>query len=299
MPKPPSPAPAPAPSDFSMADVRTGFKGLAPSGTGDTQPWANAINTAAHQSGSPTFKQFAGSDADPLAPVQSMWQSQISDDNSVLGGLKSIGSLALTALGHPITAATDETMVALIREAQKDFLNDNDSTLRALSNDVGSAKAAMRQLADLLAKSGFSPTKLDTIMRKKQAAGGWELMQLQNAIDNAKTPEERTQLQATKADFDKWLTSADQRTAAEQPAVTALQNKMNQINRTIIDQASSMTDAATSRGPGNVTGADKPEDPSRVLSTTHSQPDAILHVASLHNFLLQSRAQLGGVLQSP
>jgi hypothetical protein len=102
-----------------------------------------------------------------------------------------------------------------------------------------------------------------------------------------------------KDDLDKWTASRDGRIKADRPAVDQARGTMDKTNKQTFGQRYSTRDSADSKGPPNVTGVDTMDAPSRVPETSHTQPDAVIHVASLHNYLLLTRAALGGVLPSP
>ena len=70
--------------------------------------------------------------------------------------------------------------------------------------------------------------------------------------------------------------------------------QLNALNDQVLKQRESMRAAADSRGPDTTTGSDGKGGPSHVIATTHTRPDAAIHAASLHNFLLKSRSLLGG-----
>ncbi len=290
---PPRPAPAPRHDDLSIDTVRDSLANTASNHSDAVQPWAKALATSAKQGGPPSFRTFDPSGPNPLKPVESMFEKAIGSDPTTGGFLKGMGNYLLTAVGQPVTGFTDEYQVAKIRELQKKFLEDHDYTLRQLSEDLGRAKVNMRLLANMLDDTSFGTGKLDQIMKEKKEVGDHERLRIQDALDNTKDPEARKKLQAMKDDMDKWTVDRDQRLKAEQPAVDTLHGKMDKLNDQVLKQRDSMRAAADSSGPSNLTGSDGKGGPNRVLESSHVQPDAAMHAATLHNFLLRSRSLLG------
>lgn len=291
--RPWTPPPEPRAPDLQFGDVSDSLMRTADRGGEMTQPWAKALDTASRSPNPPSFKPFIGPDADPLNRPDSMLDQAVGADPSMWGMLTGVGSGMLTMLGHPISAFTDEYQVSKIRDLQEAFLKKHDYVLKQLSEEVGEAKLNMRRLADLMDEANIYPSKLEQIMKDKRAAGERARQQIGDALAAAKTPEERRRLEAMKADMDAWAAERDQRLDLETPAYDLIHDKVDSLSRSIEGQRRMMRDAANSPGPSTVTGG-QPGEPSHVLETTHTQPDAALHVASLHNFLLQTRAGMGG-----
>ena len=291
IPAPRDPPRPPRGPDLALDTVRDSLLDTANKGAAATKKWEKMIDTAAaHQDGAPSFKPFIGNSADPTQAVESKLESVIGADPSMLGLLKGLGGGMLTMISHPVSSATDSYQVSKIRDLQAKFFKDHDGVLRDLSEDHGKAKIAMRALANLMDGLPIEPSTLERIMREKRAAGDRVRRQIDAGLKGAKTPEEKQKLEAMKTDMDKWTAERDQRLKAEEPAYNMVRDKADASWNAISEQRHNMRSAADSPGPTTTTGGT----PNHVLETTHTQPDAALHVASLHSFLLQARAQIGG-----
>lgn len=253
-------------------------------------PWAQRLD-AANVDDPPSFQPFVGDGADPLARSESMLEAAIGADPTTGGMARGLTMGALTMLSRPVSAITDEYQVARIRELQEAFFRDHGDELVMLSDDLGRAKMNMRLLANMLDQTNFDRGGLDRIMKQKAAMGNRQRRKLKQALDQAKTPEERQKIAAMMADLDNWTIERDERLAAEQPAVDMLGEKLVGLWEEVEKQRLSLSEAASSPGPTTVTGG-RADQPRRVLESTHTQPDAVIHAASLHNFLLESRARL-------
>jgi len=261
------------------------------------QKWANALKTSARQGGEPKFRSFDDRAPDPLKHVESLLDHAIGSDPSTTGFLKGMGSFLTTAIGHPIASLTDEYQVAKIKEMQDKFLKDHDWVLQALSEDLGQAKVNMRALANRLEQTYFDPSALDRIMKQKSEAGDRVGYAIDDALKASNDPEERKKLQALKDDLDNWKKERDERIGKEKPDVDLLRDRLGKTNEAVFKQARSMMEAANSPGPTTMTGRNPGEQVSHVIESTHTRPDAVLHVASLHSFLLRSRGLLSDALK--
>ena len=295
---PPPPTPAPRPhvtphDDLSLDTVKDSLGWTAGNAKDATAPWAKAMATASQQGGPlgapPSFKPDG---LNPLSPVESMFEQAVGGDPSLKGMLKGVGSGILTGIGHPISALTDQYQVSKMRDLQAQFLKKNDFWLRRLSEGLGEAKANMRALANLMDATSFDRGKLDQIMKRKKACGDGVRNQIDDALANAKTPEERAKLKAMKDDMDKWSAERDQRMKAEQPAIDAMNKKTDQFNAQLASQRGPMRAAADSDGPHNETGVDANGHPV-IYATDHIMPGAVQYSAGIRNTLLRARAGMG------
>jgi hypothetical protein len=294
----PPPAPQPRPvtpqraPDLASGTVKDSLTDILERSQQANQKWGNALKTSARQTGDPRFRPFTDSAPDPLKHVESLLDHAVGSDPSMAGFLKGMGSFFMTAIGHPIASATDEYQVAKIKALQDKFLQDHDYVLQALSEDLGHAKVNMRQLGNLLEQTHFDPSKLAQIMKQKSEAGDRTGYAIDDALKSSTDPQERKKLQALKDDLEKWKKERDDRIGKEKPDVDLLRDRLGKTNDLVWKQSQSMMDAANSPGPTTMTGRNPGEQVSHVIESTHTRPDAVLHVASLHNFLLRSRSLL-------
>lgn len=282
------PAAAPPP-DLIPGTVKQSLDLTIDASSEATKKWSKALDTAARVGGEPEFVPFKERGADVLKPVESMFEEAVGGDPSLAGMFKGVGKGILTGIGSPITAITDEYQARKIRVLQEEFMKKHDGTLRALNNHLSNAKREMRLLGNFLEKARLDPSKLDRIMNQKKEAGDRLHRQILDSLENAKSPEERQKLEAIKQDLEKWQGERDQRLKKEQPDVDLLKDRVTKMNEQIAKQADAMYTAGASEGPSTMVSADTPGKPSRVLETTHTRPDAVLHVTSLNQFLLNSR----------
>lgn len=264
-----------------------------------TVKWAKPIATSAQQPTGPSFRPFTDSEPNPMQRVESMAEHAVGSDPSLLGLVGGLGNFLLTTMplvGDPVTAITDQYQVDKIRDLQAKFLKDHGDTLLELDEDLSITKLHMRELGDLLDKTYFDPSKLDRIMKEKQRAGDHERAQIDDALKRTTDPEERKKLEAMKDDLDKWRGDRDQRLSREKPDVDLLKLQLEGYSDGISDQKYAIINAGNSASPSTSTGRRTPDSPNRVIDSSHTRPDAVMHVASLHNLLLQARGGLTGAL---
>ena len=264
-----------------------------------TVKWAKPIAANAQQPTAPAFRPFTDSEPNPMQRVESMAEHAVGADPSLMGMVGGFGNFLLTTMplvGDPVTAITDQYQVEKIRDLQAKFLKDHGDTLRDLDEDLSNTKLHMRELGDLLDKTWFDKAKLDKIMKDKQRAGDHERAQIEDALKRTTDPAERQKLEAMKDDLDKWRADRDRRLSREKPDVDLLKLQLEAYNDGIYDQKSAIIDAGNSASPSTSTGRRTPDSPNRVIDSSHTRPDAVMHVASLHNLLLQARGGLTGAL---
>ena len=282
--------------DLAPGSVRDAISGTLSKANAATAKWAKPIATSAQQPTAPAFHPFSESEPNPMQAMESMAEHAVGADPSLAGLVGGLGNFLMTSISHPVTAITDQYQVDKIRDLQAKFLKDHGETLRDLDEDLSNTKLHMRELGDLLDKTWFNKDKLDNIMKNKQRAGDHERSQIEDALKRTTDPAERQKLEAMKDDLDKWRADKDRRLSHEKPDVDLLQQRLQDYNDGIFNQKSAIIDAGHSASPSTSTGRRTPNGPSEVIDSSHTRPDAVMHVASLHNLLLQARGGLTGAL---
>ncbi len=301
LPPPPPPPWRPPPilrtEDLGTGHVKRGIRDLlrapASQAGGALQDVFSAIPI---ESWKPAFRPFRGKGPDPLTHIESVMEEAVGSDPSLAGTLKAVFGAVSTSFGRPVATITDSIVLPGIEKMQGEFLDNHETDLRDLSLSLGRAKRAMLELRDLLDR--FKPKTLqpEEILSQKRRAGRAIYDQLVDAIDAETDPAEREKLQAQQAQMDAWFKDADGRIAREQPQIDELQRRSLAVFRAAHEQSGLMEDAGLSAGPGNITASATDENRSYIVETTHTSPDAVKHVGSLRDFLIQSRIQMNGAL---
>lgn len=273
--RPLRPASVPREPDLAPGTVQNSLESTLRTSAETTGRWGNALATKARVPGDPTFIPFGGSGGSALQPVESLFE-HTAGDASLGGFLKGWLDAIETGTQHPVTAITDQVMVAKIRELQEKFLKDHADTLLELSRDLGRAKNQMQQLADILKQTNFDASKVFDIMGEKARLGNHEFFQIRGALNRASTPEDRQKLQTLQDDLSRWMEERDARLQGEMPEIKSLGSLVGRVSAQVSKQADAMW-AASGSSPSNI---------------DHSMPAAIRHVISLHDFLLGSRIAL-------
>ena len=91
-------------------------------------------------------------------------------------------------------------------------------------------------------------------------------------------------------DLTSWMEERDARTAAEYGEVGDLAGRVQGMEAQMARQRNMLEQAAWSQGPTNQTSG------GRVVDTSHHSPNAITHVASLHDMLMGSKAAFDKML---
>jgi uncharacterized membrane protein len=234
------------------------------------------------------FVPFKDTGPDPLGEVQSLFEAAVVGDKpdpSTLGLLRAIGGALLTGTSSPIAAITDQYQAERIRELQKDFLDRNNDTLTSLSDHLGKAKRAIRELSEMLGTSPFDHSRLSKLLEQKRRLGNSALESIDAALARTHDPEERKRLEAKRRELTEWMAERDTRTAKESDEVGTLIGRLQGMEAEMFRQRGLLEDAAWSEGPKNQTSG------GRVVDTSHHRPDAAMHAASLQDMLLSSKAE--------
>lgn len=261
----------------------------------------NVFNAVSGTSGggAPAFHDFQGGVADPLQHIQSTLESSISTSS---GPGKAIFDAIMTGLSRPVSTISDGLSrlgsagsiggrLARIDQLQQNFFQNHAGDLTHMDDAMGSALKSIRDLGYLLQpdsmdKFHLSAGPLQQILEQKQQVGRELSGQLADAIANTDDPDEKSRLQAEKDDVDAWMAQSDQRIAADANEISNLQQRTNAVMRTAGAQSDALVNAAFSGSPSNVTSDGK------IVSTTHTQPDAVAYAMGLRQSLIQSRVQM-------
>jgi hypothetical protein len=179
--------------------------------------------------------------------------------------------------------------VSKIRELQAEFFKNNADDLVELSENMSTAKRAMRELAELMGSYGPNPKKLAELMEKKRRVGNTTREDIDRALERSTDPAERARLQALKAEAARQQAERDARMAAEQEELNNLNGRLHGVDAELYRQRMRMEEAARSLSPRTDTSGRGTSD-FKVVGTTHTQPDAIIHATSLKDLLLGSKA---------
>ena len=261
----------------------------------------NVYNAVGRSSGggAPGFPSFKGGGGDPLAHIQSTLESSI---NAQGGPEKAIMDAVMTGLTRPVATISDGLSRLLpwvgaggrlhrIDELQKNFFQNHAGDLTSLSDSMNSALKNVRDLGYLMQPDSFdkfhlSAGPMQQILEQKKQVGRELSSQLENAIANTDDPDEKARLQAELDDVNAWTAQSDQRIAQDQNAISEMQQRTNAVMRAASAQSDALVNAAFSPSPGNVTND------GQILSTTHTQPDAVQFAQGLRQSLIQSRVQM-------
>jgi hypothetical protein len=300
------PLPAPPPwrpppiartEDLDAGHVDNGLRDLlrAPAGaTGDALE--GVFSAVPVGSWKPTFRHFRGRGTDALAHVESVMEEAVGSDPSLAGTLKAVVGAFATGFFSPVAAITDGIVVPGIEKMQGEFFQRHQSDLRNLSLALSHAKRVMLDLGDLLSRFNPKALRPEEILNQKRRAGRAVYDQLVDALDAQTDPAERARLQAQKDQMDTWFKDVDERIAREQPQIDDLQRRTLAVFQEAGRQSALMEEAGLSDGPGNVTASETDTTNRFIIDTTHTRPDAVRHVGSLREFLVQSRIQMNGAL---
>ena len=260
----------------------------------------NVYNAVGRTSGgTPGFPSFQGSGPDPLLHIQSTLEASISAQG---GPEKAILNAVMTGLTRPVATISDGLSRLLpwvglggrlnrIDDLQQNFFKNHAGDLANLSDSMNSALKNIRDLGylmqpDSIDKFHLSTGPLQQIMEQKKQVGRDLSDQLADAIANTDDPDEKAQLQTEKDQVDAWMANCDQRISQDENAITDMQQRTNAVMRAAGTQSLALVNAAFSNSPGNVTSD------GQIVSTTHTQPDAVAYAAGLRQALIQSRVQM-------
>lgn len=253
-----------------------------------TAPWGDAVEMRAQVGGDPTFVPFRGTGADAFGDVQSELERIMFGDTVDTGILRALGGGMFATLTSPISTVTDHYQVARIRELQQEFFKNNADVLVELSDKMGTAKRLMRELAEMMGSARLEARKLADLMERKRRVGNATLEKIDESLARRTDPAERARLQGLKDEMTSWMTQRDARIAAEQAEVQDLNGRLNGLDAEMYRQLGRMEKAAHSESPRTDTSGRGTAD-FKVIGTTHTQPDAIVHAASLKDLLLNSK----------
>ena len=196
----------------------------------------------------------------------------------------------LTGTSSPVAAIADQYQVNKIRELQKAFFEANNESLLKMGEKLSVAKLAMRRLSELMSETPFRARPLTDLLERKRRLGNSTLEDLNNAIAQSSDPSERARLEAMRDDLTSWMEERDVRTAAEYGEVGDLAGRLHGLDAQMARQTGLLERAAWAEGPSNQTSGGK------VVDTSHHSPNAVTHVASLHDMLMGSKAALDKML---
>jgi hypothetical protein len=282
--------------------VSSGVASMLNSAAGGTD--MNVYNAVGKSSGgAPGFPSFQGGGPDPLAHIPSTLEAAVGSANSPEAAiLKAV----MTGLTRPVATISDGLSRLLpwvgaggrlnrIDDLQQNFFQNHAGDLANLSDSMNSALKNIRNLGylmqpDSIDKFHLSAGPLQQILEQKKQVGRDLSDQLADAIANTDDPDEKAQLQTEKDQVDAWMANCDQRIAQDQSAITDLQQRTNAVMRVANTQSQALVNAAFSPSPGNVTSD------GQIVSTTHTQPDAVQYAAGLRQSLIQSRVQMNSAM---
>lgn len=284
----PPPAPPMAPSgprpganDLDTQMVRDEFHNIAQSSANQVGQWADKVRAAAAHGGRPTVPHFDPPRAGLLTPPKSVLDTAMGVDTNktaMADMLTSIGRGMGYMFKHPVSSLWDESKVDQIKAAQQQFLAEYGGVLDQMSRRISDAKAAMREMAALMASSGVSRQKLQEIMDAKARCGNAEYADLLRELDDCTDPDRRAELERERASMEDWMRQRDARIAAEKPTVDSLSNRLAALDEEFARQRNLLEDAGTSvRVPGGV---------------DHIQPEAIDFARALRDLIAGSHARI-------
>jgi len=263
-------------------------------------------NTVAKGGIKPTFQSFQGNGPDPLAHIQSTLEEAVGTDTGALGPLKAITSAIFTGLGRPVATISDLLSriadptsiggrLAKIDLLQKNFFAKHGEELDHLQSAMVAALSDVKGLANLMSDKSMDEFHLGSgaltkIMSQKKDVGRELSSQLADAIANEDDPDEKSQLESEKKDVDAWLEDCDKRLAKDANQITDLQRRTEAVQRVAWQQSQALMDASLSDHPSSI------YNDGQLVSTTHTQPDAVAYVMGLRNSLIQSRIQMNGAI---
>ena len=260
----------------------------------------NVYNAVGKSSGgAPGFPSFKGGGPDPLAQIPSTLQAAVSSASGPeLAALKAM----MTGMGQPVATISDALSRLIpgatlnrIDQLQQNFFRNHADDLADLSTYMSNALVNIRNLGylmqpDSLAKFNLSTGPLQQILDQKKQVGRDLSDQLADAIANTDDPDEKAQLQLEKDQVDKWIANCDLRIAQDQNAVSSLQQRVDSVMRVANQQSQALVNAAFSPSPGNVTSN------GQIISTTHTDPNAVNYAMGLRQSLIQSRVQMNSAM---
>jgi hypothetical protein len=238
----------------------------------------------------PRLVPFTERGPDELAKVPSFLEQSIGDaDPTTLGLLRALGGSLLHGSGSPVQALTDEFWSApAVREAQKHFMDENEATLRAMSDAMGRAKRALRELSGI--KPQLHAREMRDLLDRKSQAGNDTLRRIDSALGSESDPDARAQLQASRDDLSTWMSERDARVGQEREEVSQLANRIDAVESRAYKQRGILEQAAGSEGPRNLV-AD-----GRVVETSHHRPEALGHALNLQELLRAAKASLNDAI---
>jgi hypothetical protein len=271
----------------------------------------NVYNTVAKGGIKPAFQSFQGNGPDPLTHIQSTLEQAVGGadkepDTSALGPLKAMTRAIFTGLGSPVATISDALSragdptsiggrLARIDALQKNFFNNHGVDLDHLQSAMTAALSDIKDLATLMSDDSMREFHLSTgpltaILNQKKDVGRELSSQLVDAIANEDDPDEKSKLEAEKKDVDAWLTDCDKRLAKDANQISDLQKRTNAVQRVAGTQSQALMNAALGDHPSSLYNDGK------LVSTTHTQPDAVAYALGLRNSLIQSRVQMNGAI---
>jgi len=186
---------------------------------------------------------------------------------------------------HPYTSIKDASMIARIKEAQSQFLNEYVGPLTRMSEYMADAKASFAAISKLLDGANFARGSLDEIMKEKVDCGNSAYAQLMEAVDGTTDPDQRAELEKQKQKLDDFMKERDSRIAREKPTVDGLASREETMENEIARQRDAIEDARSTRVPGNTTSG------GRIIDSTHIKPEAVDFARGLRDVLAGSRAR--------
>jgi hypothetical protein len=294
---PPPPRTNLEPSDYqSMPDLRPGttkdsLYWVRSGAELRTGPWRDAVEMRAQVGGDPTFVPFRGTGADAFGDVQSQLERVMfgdTVDTGYSGILRALGGGMFATLTSPISTVTDQYQVGRIRELQQEFFKNNADILVELSDKMDTAKRLMREIADMMRPVGLDARKIADLVERKRRVGNATLEKINDTLIRTTDPTERKRLQGVKDEMTRWMAERNARIAAEKDEVRDLTGRLNGLDAELYRQQGQMEKAAHSESPRTDTSGRGTAD-FKVIATTHTQPDAMVHAASLKDLLLNSK----------
>jgi hypothetical protein len=163
---------------------------------------------------------------------------------------------------------------------QKFEEGDLGKAVRKVDADLTTAMNFTRRLADLAARPpGFDSSAMRSLLERKQHLGDGLGRSIDDALANAKTPEDRARLETLKKSVQDWTSKRDTTVKAEFNDFSDLDAKMAVTERESRDQSHSLDKAADIMQKAN-------------SLALHTSPEALFFVGAMREALMGARTRL-------